>query len=140
MGLRDCKTLRRVAAHFAVLGLLLQASFAVVHSSAMASHLLAPGAGQDSRGYAVICTPQGLKRIRLDGDFGQEEAPQQNIPQETCSICLTFAGVGFVLDCQHSGFSPSHCARCVSERASYDVPDDGLRLIHIFVRGPPLQA
>lgn len=135
MSRRRKQSWRRRAALLAILGLMIQASFSVVHSSAMAMKYLAPGLGQDVSGVIFICTPAGIKTIRADaGDSGNEQQP--TAPDETCPVCSTFAGHSFALVADDvllpSVYAPpSHEVVRLRVLAAPAVPTD------IFVRGPP---
>lgn len=126
---------RRAGAYLAVTAVLLQVSFGVMHSFAFAASLLAPDTGKGVSATMVICTPTGLKTIRLGDD--ERNVPDPHSPEENCPTCLHFTNCGALVP-----EGASHVLRvatcCLTPRRFSDqwvgADPDALS----SVRGPPV--
>ena len=137
MKIRKRHRARSIAASAAILGLLLQSFFIVLHASS-AFAALAAGAEDGGAESVVICTGHGFERVAIDEGEGTQGEDDAQTLYETCPGCLGIMGTpGFaniVVLPVPSGFAYSESYFAVHESASGRV-DCAPRS-----RGPPLSA
>lgn len=101
----------------------------------MAAAVLGNGFGQDVSGVIVICTPTGLRTVRLDGS-NQGEPAQPHAPEDVCPVCVHFAG-GCFGTVAAPDLSVPDFPKAAHERLVRLGGVPGRIDAHAFVRGPP---
>ena len=136
MKIRKRHKLRKGAAYAAILGLLLQSFFVMLHASS-AFAALAAGATEAGADSVIICTGHGFERVAIDEGEGTQGEDGTQTLYKTCPGCLGTLGTPgiaqFVALPVPSGFAFSESYSAVQESAT------GRADCVPRSRGPPLQ-
>lgn len=136
MRIRRWHKLRSGAAYLAILGLLLQSLFVMLHASS-AFAAMAAGATEAGADSVIICTGHGFERVAIDEGEGTPDDDGTQTLYKTCPGCLGTLGTPgiahLVVLPVPSGFAFGESYSAVQESAT------GRADCVPRSRGPPLQ-